>query len=44
MGGLVNLGLNNYPHRTKKTAAHSAKHNGNKGYPIKKLDYYVAEA
>jgi hypothetical protein len=39
-----NFGLNNYLHRTKKTFAHSEKHNGNKGYPIKKFDYYVAGA
>jgi hypothetical protein len=39
-----NFGLNNYPHRTKKTAVHNGKHNDKMEYPIKKFDYYVAEA
>jgi hypothetical protein len=39
-----NFGLNNYLHRTKKTFAHSEKHNGKREYPIKKFDYYVAGA
>jgi hypothetical protein len=33
-GDVHSFALNNYLYHTKKTAEHSEKYNGNKGYPI----------
>ena len=43
-GDVYSFILNNYPDHTKKNAEHNVKHNGNKGYLIKKFDYYEAGA
>ena len=43
-GDVHNFALSNYLRHIKKNGVHNEKHNGNKGYQIKKFDYYEAGA